>query len=678
MKKKIIPILLNQYFLTFIISITIIFFIPEYFTKYKVTFISQHSALSSKVYFEDLNNDSKSELIMCRPNSSNQASFMLKNSNGLLIDQWNFSGKLLEGNQLLSFLDIDKNGFREVYLFTQKSDSIFLNIIEPFVEGGINKTIFLDTLTDYNEEYRLWGSKIIEDKNNLFFTLNAGFGGTIRNAYKVNLESNKILKSSHLTNRSIINRPFDINNDGLDEFTMLSYSSCNSIDSTFTKRSDCSSWLTVLNNDLKFEFEPIEFNNQYSSVYSIPLKTKSTFGILCLVVSRDSKNRASHLIFYSNNGKKLKEKVLPLGEYVFSQKPSLNTFLLFNINTGLVQEFNNNLNEINSFYIEANSNIIEKDIDHDEKKEWIATSRGQNNITIYNPNFGDAITFETVFKRTDNLEFSLKQVNKQRNELVFQKGDSYAIYSYFKNPYYNFKYLIYLGIYLLIYGISWLISLGQKIRMEKKIAIQSEIAEYQIKTIKNQVDPHFVFNAINTISGLMLADDKLKADEFICQFSNLMRTTLEKSDKITCTLQEEIEFVENYIKLQLTRFDNRFSYKIDIAKNVKLHQQVPKHILYTYVENAIKHGFSNSKKGELTIKITENEQLILLIENSDIDYYKINKTKMNSTGNGIKIMNEIYTLYKQLYKKKIKHELNPIFDKENKEIGFSIKVSIIN
>jgi len=679
MKKKLLHLLLNQYFLSAIISLVIIYFLPNYFTKYKIELKSENNASKAKIYFEDLNNDAKSELIICRKNTSGMASFVVKNEKGLLINQWNFSTKLLEGSKFLSFLDIDKNGSKEIYLLTQKTDSVFLNIIEPFIKNGIQKKLFIDVLKDYNEESFLWGSEIIENNKEVLFTLNAGFGGAIRNAYKYNFNSNEVTKSPHLTNRSSIDQIVDINNDGLNEIIMMNYAACNKIDSIYTKLSDCSLWLTVLNNNFEFQFEPVEFNNSYSSLYVTPLKSQNEDKILCLVVSRGSESQNSSLNIYSNNGEKLKEKILPLGQYLIFQKKSLNTFLLHDSNTGLIQEFNTKLEEINSFFIKTNSDLYEIDIDNDGKKEWISIATNKNNITIYREDFSNPISFITPFERTDNLSFGLKQLNRTKNELYFQKNDLYAIYNYFKNPYYSFRFLIYLGIFFIIFGLVWLIAKGQKIRLERQLNLEREIAQLQIKTIKNQVDPHFVFNAINTISEMTLTDNKLEVDNFICKFSDLMRKTLKGSDKIEHSLQEELNYVENFIQLQQIRFQHSFQHKINSDQNISLETNVPKHILYSYVENAIKHGLSNKTNGFLNINILrKHKNLIITIEDNGGGLNKSRKTKRNSTGNGLLIMEKIYAMYFKLYKQKIAHSISEVIDEKNNIKGIKIEVIIKN
>ncbi len=222
-----------------------------------------------------------------------------------------------------------------------------------------------------------------------------------------------------------------------------------------------------------------------------------------------------------------------------------------------------------------------------------------------------------------------------------------------------------------------LIIKGQNIRIEKKLVIEKEIAELQIKTIKNQVDPHFVFNAINTISGLILTDRKLEADEFICNFSEFMRGTLNNSNKITCTIQKEIAFVEKYIQLQQVRFNKCFEYKITIDKKVNLSEMIPKHVLYSYVENAIKHGVCTKQNGLLKISIEFiNNNLVLCIEDNGGGFDAIKRTKKNSTGNGMLIMEEMYSLYAKLYKKRINHKIEEILNDEKVAIGVRVSVFI--
>ncbi len=226
-------------------------------------------------------------------------------------------------------------------------------------------------------------------------------------------------------------------------------------------------------------------------------------------------------------------------------------------------------------------------------------------------------------------------------------------------------------------GLVLLIEKGQNIRNEKQRLIETEIAELQLKTIKNQVDPHFVFNAINTLSELHLMDNKLEADQFIVEFSDLMRKTLSQSDKISTELETEIKYVENYLRLQRIRLNNTFSYAIKIDKNVDQTMTIPKHALYTYVENAVKYGLTNtSETKSIIIDIQKEHNCILLQVIDNGQGVESKKAKRISTGTGLNIMSQIFKLYEKRFRYTIKHSVETIFDKENTTKGTKAEVRI--
>jgi len=323
--------------------------------------------------------------------------------------------------------------------------------------------------------------------------------------------------------------------------------------------------------------------------------------------------------------------------------------------------------------------LYQIDFNNDGKKEWFNISSNNKAVTIYQQNFDYPVSFKIPKAGLEHLYFGLKQIGEHKNDLYFQKGNEYFVYGYAQNPLYFIKYVFFLAVYLLVLSLVFLIIKGQKYREAKKIAIEKKIAELQIKTIKNQVDSHFVFNAINTISEMKLTDDKLAADDFICKFSDFMRQTLRQSDSISNTLEQELAYIENYLQLQIIRFINSFSYNIHIDKSVDKSILVPKHILFTYVENAVKHGLAKKQNGLLKINISKkNKTLLLSIEDNGGGIDKKNNTKLNSTGNGLLIMEKIYSLYTKLHNQKISHKLVEILDTDKKVKGVKIEVQIKN
>ncbi len=665
----------------------IIYYLPEYFTKFKVAHIESNvSSRQNTTYFKDLNNDFNSEKIVYRENVQGNASFEIQDSKGGLMDQWNYTGSHASQDWGLWFFDANKNGFSEIYIFTKNNDSIVLNIEEPFVKNGVSKkNIYIETLRETDEDFYLSISMFAHPSNDsivsneVFINLNRGFLGDPRNIYKFNPLTGKVTKSPHLTNHSRICYSIDLDADGNKELLMANYSAGNSIDTAITKRSDYSSWLMVLDEDLKFKFDPIEISNPFSSIHSIPLKNKSgAHDILSRIVSNRPDEFPNKLQLYSHKGILLKEQEVAPGTFFMFPWKDQTEFILFNRNNGQIQFYNNQLIPYKSIFLGPNRWIYPLDTGCDEKSEWVVIETDQRTVSIYDENFESPISFEVPSISNKQLTPRLKEIAVNQNELYFSEGNNYYLYKYFKNPFYNFRYLIYLLTFLIILGMVWIIRKGQQIKMEKQRALENEIAQLQIKTINNQIDPHFVFNAINTISEMTLLDNKLEADDFICKFSDFMRGTLKNCDKIVSTLEEEINFTENFIKLQRIRFNKSFDYMISIEDRVDLSTKVPKHILFSYVENAIKHGLSASKdKGMLKVNASiQDSSLLLIIEDNGAGIQKTETIRKDSTGNGLRIMEEMFELFHKLYKKKIRHEVIELFDQHKNKIGIKVELRI--
>jgi sensor histidine kinase YesM len=144
----------------------------------------------------------------------------------------------------------------------------------------------------------------------------------------------------------------------------------------------------------------------------------------------------------------------------------------------------------------------------------------------------------------------------------------------------------------------------QKLREEKLI--------FQYETLKNQVNPHFLFNSLNTLSSLIPKDPEL-SERFITKFSRIYRYILEKSDSEMVGLREEIEFVESYFFLQKIRDDGKISLQIEVGHS-DAYQILPIS-LQLLVENALKHNAATREK-PLTIKIYLENDDTLIVENN--------------------------------------------------------------
>jgi len=137
----------------------------------------------------------------------------------------------------------------------------------------------------------------------------------------------------------------------------------------------------------------------------------------------------------------------------------------------------------------------------------------------------------------------------------------------------------------------------------KNESISSEILESKIKALENELNPHFLFNALNSISELIYLDQK-KAEKATLDLSVFLRNAITRDSVIT--LNNEIKMVETYLKIENIRFENNIKLETQISEKFKA-LEIPKFSIQLLVENAIKHGF-NSK--ELNIKIEANNQQI--------------------------------------------------------------------
>lgn len=188
----------------------------------------------------------------------------------------------------------------------------------------------------------------------------------------------------------------------------------------------------------------------------------------------------------------------------------------------------------------------------------------------------------------------------------------------------------YVGLWFLVYHLLIITHIAQY----KQLALaQSEasLKSAELSNLKNQLNPHFLFNAINSIKALTISDPHL-ARNALTELSQLLRTSLTIGNEQLVSLESEISFVKDYLFLEKLRYENRLNYSFEIDKNT-LNVKIPPMSLQLLVENAIKHGIGKSKVGgEILIK-TEmllNNNFVLTVINSG----KL-RTEHSETGVGI-------------------------------------------
>ena len=219
---------------------------------------------------------------------------------------------------------------------------------------------------------------------------------------------------------------------------------------------------------------------------------------------------------------------------------------------------------------------------------------------------------------------------------------------------------------------------------EAKTHINKLIAEYQITALQAQMNPHFIFNAINTIQGYILEKNEEEAYNYLAKFSKLIRTVLHHSQEKVLLLEHEIEVLNLYIELEKLRFDNCFDYELRLSDAIDPHDiHLPGMILQPYVENAIWHGIVNlqeSRRGKLIISMDRTDNILLVcIEDNGIGREKarsFNKDKrhksvgMQLTGERLKAMNRLHGY------ETAQVAITDLFDENREAAGTKVEVSI--
>jgi tetratricopeptide (TPR) repeat protein len=183
---------------------------------------------------------------------------------------------------------------------------------------------------------------------------------------------------------------------------------------------------------------------------------------------------------------------------------------------------------------------------------------------------------------------------------------------------------------LLIIGLIFL--LINRYQVKRRLTLQKEVAEYEQKALHLQMNPHFVFNCLGSISSFIVQNGTDSALKYLSKFSKLMRLTLEYSKDTLIPIDKEIESLQNYLELEQLRFHEKFEFIIKSSESVEFNMGLPPLLIQPFVENAILHGLV-PKEGSGLIKVdfdVENGQLICTISDNGIGITKSAAIKENS------------------------------------------------
>jgi two-component system LytT family sensor kinase len=208
--------------------------------------------------------------------------------------------------------------------------------------------------------------------------------------------------------------------------------------------------------------------------------------------------------------------------------------------------------------------------------------------------------------------------------------------------------LLVLGLLLLLALTYFLIkNIREKQRSNMRIRLAS---------LRSEMNPHFIFNSLNSVNGFISQNEEIKANRYLSDFSKLMRTVLNNSNNESITLDEELKSLEIYLSLEHSRFPDKFDYQLNVDAGLDTREiGVPPMLIQPYIENAIWHGLRYMEnKGNLDVKLSEvNNALVVTISDDGIGRAKSKALKtehqkdyksagMSKTKERLELLNKLY------------------------------------
>lgn len=215
------------------------------------------------------------------------------------------------------------------------------------------------------------------------------------------------------------------------------------------------------------------------------------------------------------------------------------------------------------------------------------------------------------------------------NESGTKSAHSAGVYFQIDSPYWQKWWFVSLNFLLIIGAVSllfyiriWVINkrnalLSKNTELQiDKLNIEKELRASQLSALKVQMNPHFIFNALNSIQEYILTNEKVLANTYLGKFSDLMRLYLDMSNKQTITLDEELRALKLYLDLEAMRFEDSFEYILNIDENLETDEEkLPPMIIQPYIENAIKHGLLHKRTNrKLWVSFYKSEDGLLVCE----------------------------------------------------------------
>ena len=278
--------------------------------------------------------------------------------------------------------------------------------------------------------------------------------------------------------------------------------------------------------------------------------------------------------------------------------------------------------------------------------------KAYENRLIYEK-INDSIFSDEKYKIQNELE-TIYESSKKQEQIEKLSGEMEI--NRLKNQRSNYV------LFFMVFALFGVVMIGILIFRQNRLKFKHTSIEFEQKLLRTQMNPHFIFNSVSAIQNFIMSNNPLEATTYLSDFAKLMRATLNNSSSNFISLEQEIETIENYLKLQHLRLSDKFDYEIKVPESIDPDEYtVPPMLLQPFIENSIIHAFSEemNRKGLISVSYKiNNNQLIMETQDNGIGF---EKNKQNKELKHISKSGSITKKRIELLSKKFK-----------KEIGFEI------
>lgn len=364
---------------------------------------------------------------------------------------------------------------------------------------------------------------------------------------------------------------------------------------------------------------------------------------------------------------------------LYSQQIDLSTF---KIKVSRVEIAGRDVNIQEEYYIDYEDNALEFDLTTDPQ-----ITNSTYKYRIIESSFEGKKTSEWFFIKQATFKINTLSPAIYHFEIVAispDKKESTPILIKFKIEYPWWRSWWFWGAcFIAIFGIFYGRERFLKFWADEEQRHHRQVTELELRTLQLQMNPHFVFNALNAVQSFILTRDSISANNYLSKFASLIRLFLDSSRSKYIVLSDEIKLLNLYVDMEMLRFESKFNFHLTISPEVNCYLDIPTMILQPFIENAINHGLRYKEtKGNLYVNFyNQGKYLVCKIEDDGVGRERARQIQSKSSkgykSQGLKITEERLRTFNMIGNSDIRFSINdrtPSSENEETDVGTLIEI----